>query len=127
MTARSPVWKRRSKPRRVAVVREPEYLAFLREEGRCPVCLTHGAPYMKRVWTQIIDPAHGKVNGYGSKGSDLEAIPLCRLHHDEMEKLRWPKFCAKYKLDRQREIDIWQTAWTIWKVHREGEGTCQQQ
>lgn len=95
--------KRRSKPRRVSVARDPKYRAFLREEGWCSVGFTHKLYFHSGP----IDPAHGRINGASSKGSDLEAIPLCRKHHDEMEQLRWPAFCEKYNLDRPALVSYW--------------------
>ena len=52
---------------------------------------------------QISDPAHGPVNGRGSKGPDNEAIPLCRYHHEEQHRLGWPAFESKYGFSREKE------------------------
>lgn len=57
----------------------------------------------------MIDAAHYHVNGHGSKGSDDEALALCRHHHDEADgKLSTAittkeQFQAKYKFDWLKE------------------------
>lgn len=60
-----------------------------------------------------IDPAHGPVNGGSSKGPDDGAIPLCRYHHEEMERLRWPKFEAKYGFSRATEAKAHYAAYLL--------------
>ena len=94
---------KRAGKRRVSVTRCPKYLAWLKG-CRCMACYQEvrgKAPITVASW--IIDPAHGPVNGRGSKGPDNEAIPLCRHHHDEQHRIGWPAFCVKYGFDRARE------------------------
>ena len=116
---RSAVRKKRATPRRVSVLRDRGYLAWLKERS-CVACRKY--PGQKR-WSNdfeypkflFIDPAHGPVNGRGSKGPDNEAIPLCRYHHDEMERLRWPAFEAKYGFSREQEAAAHWTAFQLTK------------
>ena len=63
------------------------------------------------------DPAHGPVNGKGSKGPDNEALPLCRVHHAEQHRVGWPAFEARYGFSREGEAAVW---WLAWKIYREG-------
>jgi hypothetical protein len=89
--------RKRAKPRRVSVLRDRGYLNWLRYEARCVVC---------KNWCFCCDscePAHGPVNGRGSKGPDNEAIPLCRYHHEEQHRLGWPAFESKYGFSREKE------------------------
>ena len=76
MIARTPVKRKRSKPRR-GRVRDPKYLAWIRtlpcilsacEHCRCFIC----AP---------IEAAHVGERGLGQKCSDRETVPLCAAHH----------------------------------------------
>ena len=106
---RSPVRRRRpGAPRRgpsdVAAneFRNPQYLKWLREECTCHVC--HDVE---------CDPAHGPVNGTSSKGPDAGAIPLCRYHHREQHKIRWPEFEKRYQFSREREAAVYWTAYRI--------------
>lgn len=87
--------------------RNPGYLAFLREYGKCIACMGRFGP---------CDPAHGPVNGTGSKGPDAEAIPLCRMHHDEQHKLNWPAFAALYGFNREKNAVAW---WTLYQLTKE--------
>jgi excisionase family DNA binding protein len=76
---------RRSKPRRVSVLRDPKYRRWLKNQP-CIAC-NRDPTSAKTNWaaTMIIDPCHTELNGRGSKGSDASCIPLCRWHHDEMD------------------------------------------
>ena len=110
-----PIPRRRAKPRR-GPLRDPGYLAFLREEGRCPACshdwrLRDFGGDTRHLGRLPCDPAHGPVNGKGSKGPDNEALPLCRVHHAEQHRLGWPAFEARYGFNRQRESEIWWSAY----------------
>ena len=94
---------KRAKPRRVSVLRDREYLDWLRER-RCVACASMSRD--PRGWIHPwkgCDPAHGPVNGRGSKGPDNEAIPLCRHHHDEQHRVGWPAVEAKYGFKRRAE------------------------
>ena len=35
----------------------------------------------------------------GQKRSDLDTIPMCRVHHDYQHHVGWPVFLRKYQLD----------------------------
>lgn len=103
----TPPKKRRSKPRRVGVERNPGYLAWLRERF-CVACVALRGEATR--WEKLpkpvpvcSDPAHGPVNGMRSKGPDSGAIPLCRHHHIEQHQIGWPAFQAKYGFSREKE------------------------
>ena len=106
---RTPLKRKRSTPRRVSVLRCPEYLTFLRERS-CAACTRTRLDLFAAGFTRAngfrltpicasVDPAHGPVNGRGSKGPDSEAIPLCRLHHEESHKIGQKAFQDKYGFD----------------------------
>ena len=97
---------KRATPRKVSVDRNPEYLAWLRER-RCVACaqLVRSAivgPWPLR-YCGATEAAHGPVNGIGSKGSDIEAVPLGRLHHIEQHRVGWSAFEAKHGFSREKE------------------------
>lgn len=96
--------RKRAKPRKVSVLRDRGYLDYLKTMP----CTINGWFCLMRV-----DPAHGPINGARSKGPDDGAIPLCRYHHDEMERLRWPKFEAKYGFSRAKEAKAHYTAYLL--------------
>jgi hypothetical protein len=119
---RAPVKRVRSEPRRgPAGIPEDEwrneaYRSWL-TECRCVACIqalkligTDGRIFFAR---QLCDAAHGPVDGTSVKGADRECIPLCRAHHDEQHRLRWPKFEARYGFDRAEEAAA---HWTRFKV-----------
>ena len=98
--------RKRAEPRKVLVLRDRGYLDWLRDECRCVVCVILKMCYRDRrcaSGSMPIDPAHGPVNGRGSKGPDNEAIPLCRYHHEEQHRLGWPAFESKYGFSREKE------------------------
>lgn len=114
---RGPVPKRktalktkRSKARRVAVTRDPEYLKWLRDQNCCVVdnMLTrHGWPS---------DAAHTTVNGRSSKGDDTQCIPLCRSHHIEQHRIGWKDFEKKYEIDRSDEAGRYRFSYNMRKI-----------
>lgn len=113
-----PIPKRRAKPRR-GPLRDKGYLQFLRDEGVCYACKIRRMYFalmgLIRPMIREVEPAHGPVNGIGSKGPDNEAIPLCRQHHLEQHKLGWPAFQKSYYLDRAKEAAVWYKAYQIYK------------
>ena len=115
-----PISRKRQKPRR-GPLRDPGYLAFLREEGKCVVCY-NALPSLGTSTLGMCDPAHGRVNGRGSKGPDNEAGPLCRPHHDEQTALGWEKFEECYMIDWKIEAAAWYKLYQIWK---ETTGVCE--
>lgn len=68
------------------------FLQFLRE-SRCAV-MELAIP--QHYCTGPIDPHHTKTVGSG--GSDLTAIPLCRMHHIEIGQVGVEKFERKYHI-----------------------------
>jgi hypothetical protein len=110
--------QRRLKPRRgppgipEQEWRNPAYLAFLRREGLCIACLKTGK---RRAGLGSCDPAHGSVNGMGSKGPDKEAVPLCRIHHDQMHRINWPLFQNFYEFNRYDVAAYWWERFKSWQ------------
>lgn len=70
------------KPRRY---QNPRYLAFVRTMP-CVVC-RHG----------IVDAHHAETRGAG--GTDLCAIPLCRIHHGSIHRIGVKTFPQHYRID----------------------------
>ena len=114
---------RRPGPPRRGPARDAHYLEFLRENGKCRACQIE----QKRgerwdtgtlPWRCGVDPMHGPVNGMSSKGPDTEAIPGCRLHHDEQTRLGWPAFEAKYGFTRAGEAAAWRVLFECFKEIR---------
>ena len=83
---RTAIPKRRSKPRR-GPLRDAAYLHWLTRTPCC-ICVRGVVDLLEKTEFSDYrrsDPAHGPVNGMGSKGADNEATPLCRHHHDELD------------------------------------------
>lgn len=78
---RTPVKKRRSKPRR-GPMRSKAYRDWLTTK----TCAVHfiGTYDCFYAWT-LCDPAHTENNGMASKGPDSSCVPLCRKHHREYD------------------------------------------
>ena len=111
--ARTKLQPKRTKPRRVAVLRDRGYLDCLAErecviEARSATVICKGD----------CDPAHGPSNGTGSKGPDNGAIPLCRHHHNEQHQIGWPAFEAKYEFSREADAAAHYQTYLIDKEHR---------
>ena len=101
----APLKRKRKTARRVSVLRDRGYLDWLRD---CECVIRIGGPSL-----HMSDPAHGPVNGRGSKGPDNEAIPLCRNHHEEQHRLGWPAFEKKYGFSREREAAAHWAAYSL--------------
>lgn len=105
-----PIPRRRSKPRRTSIMRDRKYLDWLvfRHCACCP---------LRILWAEHghCDPAHGPPAGMRIKGPDNGAIPLCRHHHDEMHRLNWGPFEAKYRFAREREAALHYEVYLLWK------------
>lgn len=110
---RTRVKARRSTPRRVSVLRDQEYMDWLKER-QCVACKTSFDVFSVKyqpitAFGCLIDPAHTVNNGRSSKGPDSSCIPLCRRHHDEMDGrlntaiVTKSQFAAKYGLDLAAE------------------------
>ena len=110
MTRRTPVKKRRSKPRR-GPLRDPEYRKWLKYEY-CAI----GEAYGSEGCTGVTDPAHTENNGMGSKGPDSSCIPLCRRHHREYDAGR-AAFEKKYGLDMKA------IAAQLWSQYQQGKAS----
>ena len=89
---RTPIKKRRSKPRR-GPLRDKGYRDWLR--GRF-ICMADRNGW--RDCSGVMDPAHTENNGMGSKGPDSSCVPLCRTHHREYDAGR-KAFEKKYKVN----------------------------
>ena len=127
--------RKRSRPRR-GPMRDPAYLCWLRENGKCLACIYVGSFRTGGDWTQEekmeaarnyanlpCDPAHGPVNGRGSKRPGPPgAIPLCRSHHDEQHRVGWPAFEARYGFSREKEAAARYAAYLLVR-EADGSGT----
>ena len=83
----------RLKPRR-GKIEDPAYLRWI----RALPCLIGN-----RECRGSSDPHH--VGHYGqARRNDHNAVPLCRIHHDENERLNNAPFEEKYGLDFEVEI-----------------------
>jgi len=106
MKPRAPIKRRREGVRR-GPLRCPEYLDWLRDQS-CAVCGRRPA-----------EPAHGPVNGIGSKGPDNEAVPLCHLHHAAMHAIgSWVAFERLVELEYRSRFDRAAVAaehWAAWE------------
>lgn len=117
---RSPIRRRRSKPRRVSVDRNQIYKDWLKAECKCVICLKfHLSP--TSIFMVIIDPCHTSNNGASSKGKDSGCAPLCRCHHDQYDgSARLPNgevgrkaFEAFYEVDMPKEAATHFAAWRL--------------
>lgn len=81
-----------SKPKRYE---NEAYLAFIRQQP-CHICRAPGTNH----------PHHVETRGAG--GSDLRAIPLCPLHHQEIHVVGVQTFAMKYRLEY---IEVWAGLW----------------
>ena len=113
--ARTRLQPKRTKTRRVAVLRDRGYLDWLKRQK----CAVGNAVHRRAVQLRYgCDPAHGPSNGTGSKGPDDGAIPLCRHHHNEQHQIGWPAFEAKYGFSREAEAIVYYQTYLIDKEHR---------
>jgi hypothetical protein len=99
--------KRAAGPRRVAVLRNGDYLAFLHAIP-CVVCTEENR--INIAWHRLpkaipcfSEAAHGPVNGLGSKGADSSCTPLCHVHHMESHRIGVKNFEARYGVNLKRE------------------------
>lgn len=106
---KTPLRPKRSKSRRTEQARDPGWLADVRKLPCRAVELERATPCMGRV------EAHhaGTRPGIGLKCSDLDVLPVCRGHHDELHSLTGTfKRFDKAKLQAWREDQIaWTRAW----------------
>lgn len=77
------------KPQRVE---DPRYLTYVKS-FRCLACSETN-----------VDPHHLIKGGMGTKGPDYATVPLCRPHHDEIEKMNNGPFALKYDIDLWRAV-----------------------
>lgn len=120
----------RARRRRVSVLRDPEYMDWLKERP-CVACVKQAAPVGPCAWWRlaIIDPAHTLNNGLSSKGPDSSCIPLCRYHHDEMDGrlsaavTTKQQFAAKYGLNLVNESAAHYALYLVMK-EKNANATC---
>ena len=100
MKPRAPIERRREGVRRGPPDVPPEkwrnkaYREWLSDQP-CAVCGRRPA-----------EPAHGPVNGIGSKGPDNEAVTLCHLHHAAMHAIgSWVAFERLVELEYRSRFD----------------------
>lgn len=72
--------------------RSEKYLKFVRTLP-CIVCKTAAT-----------EAHHISTGGVGMKGSDLETVPLCRLHHAEYHQFGKETFWQRHNLDRWETV-----------------------
>jgi len=80
---KTPLKPKRTKLRRVSVVRDQPYKQVIRELGYC--CVAESVPNAGTCWGRIECMHLGKRNGMGSKGSDRLCAPGCSKHHRMQE------------------------------------------
>lgn len=85
----------------MAPSRSRAHLAFIRTLPCCVCGRTRGveAAHTPRVLGVMGGGSTYVSRGMGQKRSDLETIPLCRLHHEEQHRSGWPHFILTYQLD----------------------------
>lgn len=85
--------------------RDPKYMAWLKENCMCLVCVklfNTWRQYVSEWKYRIIDPCHTRNNGMRSKGDDGSCVPMCRCHHREYDSGR-AAFELKYEVDMTKE------------------------
>jgi hypothetical protein len=93
----------RPRPRRARPDKDDaEYIAWLKEQRCCAPAARHPGPS---------DPHHRPGEGMGLRSHDHEAIPLCRLHHKQVDVFAGP-FAGWSREERQ----AWHTKQV--KLHR---------
>lgn len=78
---KTPVVKRRRRPRRSERVRDEAYLTMVRELGYCAARRFFGNA-AGPCEGDGVDPDHMGERPVGRKASDDTAVPMCRAHHD---------------------------------------------
>ena len=102
---------RRSKPRRVAVLRDPAYRQWLRDKWTCFVCWDISQSHCGRTEAAHLD----RVNGTGSKGPDSGCGPLGVWHHRELHRIGAKDFETKYGVDLKARAAEYYALYLIWK------------
>jgi hypothetical protein len=93
-------------------VRDPKYLAYIRE-FQCIGCGTRSRPR---------DAMHTGPHGLRQKASDLDALPGCRLCHQELHKIGPRKWQAKHRVDFRRAADLFQELYRVEFPERRKQG-----
>lgn len=99
---RTPIRKRRTKPRRGRVISKP-YKAWIASLP-CVVCGTR----------KDVEVAHVGARGMSQKCSDFETLPLCVAHHregPEAHHVLGKKFWDHHQLDRDKLIQEHNELW----------------
>jgi hypothetical protein len=103
--ARTPIKKRRTKPRR-GPLRDKNYLAFIRQQ-ECVI--GYSAALLRTDCRGRIEAAHVGLRGLSQKSSDHQTIPLCaghhRIHTDSQHNLG-KNFWEVHGLNRDRLMRI---------------------
>lgn len=81
------------------IPRSEEYLEWIRSK-KCIVCL-------KRP----VVPHHSETGGYGIKGSDFAAVPLCGVHHGEVHNNGKMTFQEEHGVDFVYEVRTLNGKW----------------
>lgn len=109
---RSPLKRRRAKPRRSKRMRDVEHLLLVKQLPCCRPVVCRGGELRKQQtdeWERCegpIEADHAGRRPLGRKCSDDETIPLCRRHHRDRTDLRgvfagFDAWCMRQWLDRQ--------------------------
>lgn len=122
--ARRAASKRRARIRGNGPFRSRRYLTFLKFIP-CLACYPkswrENPSGMSHARFGYSDPAHigGMRSGKGmsQKGSDLEAVPLCRQHHNERDHVltaeRGAAFLSKYGIDKDEVLAALHSAFCL--------------
>ena len=89
--------------RPVKPVRDPKYLEYIRQFG----CIGCGTTKRLR------DAMHTGPHGMGQKASDLDALPGCRLCHQELHAIGPRKWQAKHRVDFQERREFFQYLYRV--------------
>ena len=116
---RTPVKQRRAGKRRVSVLRDPDYLDFIRDR-QCIACREERRTAidwnrLPRPFSARVEAAHTKVNGTGSKGTDSSCLPLCTEHHREQHRIGAKDFALYYGLNLAQEAAA---HWAVYEVSK---------
>ena len=86
-----------------------KYILWLKFRS-CIVCGKDSEPHHVRQLAYI---PYKYAGGTGSKPSDLMCIPLCREHHEDIERSP-EQFSKEYHIDIQKEIILCLAEYIVW-------------
>jgi hypothetical protein len=93
----------RSEQRR-GPARDRGYMDWLKENCNCAVCRRGPNRF------ECIDPAHTQNNGSSSKGPDSSCIPLCRMHHLELDGALSTRVTSRSAFEAKYGMSLEETA-----------------